>query len=126
MTSCVAPAKRRRRLVLLITVAFHLLTVALGGGVFVPSALERAQFYSGTCASADRPCAAGKRVGLPRGGSSGHLVSSLNLFLHLSGVLQGSPLVEVAWDDAADLLVPVVPTLSMLVFSTSIFHPPKV
>ena len=94
-------------------------TQLLSGAQFVDSALERAQFYAGTCLSVDPQCTMSEHH-ISLGESPSHV---LNLAVHLSGLLPMLP----AWEPshAPTAQVAIVSSLPQWLFASRIDHPPK-
>lgn len=94
-------------------------TQLLSGAQFVHSGLERAQYYAGTCLSADAKCSVSNRQ-VSLGESPSH---ALNLVIHLCGLI---PL-QIAFEpsQAQSPQVANVNLLPQWLFATRIDHPPK-
>jgi len=107
-----------QRLVRFVCLAL-LATQLLSGAQLVESGLERAQFYAGTCLSADPECSmSGHQVNL--GDSPSH---PLNLGVHLSGLLPLQEALEPSQAKAPQ--VAKVNSLAILLFVSLIDYPPK-
>lgn len=90
-----------------------------GGAQFVESAVERAQFYAGTCLAIDPNCTqVGQHVSL--GEAPSHMI---NLAIHLMGLLPQHGVAEPPASGAPQ--VATAATLPRWLFVTSIEHPPK-
>ena len=94
-------------------------TQLLSGAQMVESALERAQYYAGTCLSVDPQCTMSDQH-ISLGESPSHV---LNLAVHLSGLLPMLP----AWEpsQAPTVQVAIVSSLLQWLFASRIDHPPK-
>ena len=91
----------------------------LGGSQFVESAIERAEFYAGTCASMDPQCSA-DGAGLNLGQCPAH---TLNLCVHLSGVLPDLQAIGSA--PAKPPRRAVVRVLTPRLVASEVYHPPR-
>ena len=91
----------------------------LSGSQFVESAMERAQYYAGTCLPSDTDCSIeGGSVNL--GQSPAH---TLNLAVHLFGVPPAQQFVAAC--DAVPSWVAVVKVLAGAGTVREVYHPPK-
>jgi hypothetical protein len=111
------------RALLLVLAALVLVSHLSGGYIFVDSAVERAELYSGTCLSIDSDCHLNDNATVRLGGAPS---STLNLFAHLFGTCQRIASEIFCPADLASVYVAIVRRLPHWVFATQIFHPPKI
>jgi hypothetical protein len=107
------------RLTAALAVCALLLVHLLSGSQFVESALERAEFYSGTCLDADSQChVTDGQVDLGKSPAN-----ALNLGVHLCAVIAGAVTAEPV--QCTHARVPVEPSLALGLYSLELDHPPR-
>lgn len=104
----------------LLTVCFLLTTHLTSGSQFVAAGLERAQAYADVCVSADPECSVhDDRIHL--GENPSH---TLNLFLHLTGVLDQLRVWSVMTPPHSSAPVESPASWVPRLMTSEIFHPP--
>ncbi len=106
----------------LVLLGFGLATQLLMGAVFVHGAVERAEFYSGHCSSADPDCRPSVSHGIHLEYASS---ATLNLVLHLSGTLACEFIAIFLLNNLADVYNSTPACWSLAAFPARIFHPPR-